>query len=176
MDAGVNDEPHRAQHLVRKRSETLIRIGVKPHFITERLGIERPAFDIGSVSAKAHEGGKLFIFLRDADLEMVPRCAFVQIKRCHPRGRAARQIISIEVKNSGTRAVGRALLIASACLIFLAEFFIGPDFKRGLGQIFELRSDDRIDRFADVIIALGQCLAAGHLEFRIMAQMIEKFG
>jgi hypothetical protein len=44
-------------------------------------------------------------------------------------------------------------LIAAACLIFFAEFLVRADFQRRFWQVFELAADDRIDLFANVVIA-----------------------
>ena len=139
VNAGVHHETHGAEHFVRQCTEALIRVLEQTHIITQGFRIKRPAFDISGVAAKAHERGQFLIFLRDADLEMVARRAFMQIQRRHAGRRAAWQVIGVEIECTRTRTVGRALLIAAASFIFFAEFFVWLDFKRSLGKIFELR-------------------------------------
>ena len=89
MDAGVDDEPHRAKHLVVERSEPLVGVREHPHVVAERFGVERPALDEGGVPAEAHERGQRLILLRQADLEVVARRTLVQEQAySHPRGSA----------------------------------------------------------------------------------------
>ena len=176
VDTSVNHKAHGAQHFVRQCTEALIGILKQPHLITQGFRIKRPAFDIGRVSAETHESRQLLIFLRDADLEMMPRRAFMQIQCGHARRGAAWKVIGVEVKCPRARTVRRTLLIAAARFIFFAEFFIGFNLKRCLWQIFELRRNCCVDLSADVVITLRQRIAARHFEFRIRTQMLEKFG
>jgi hypothetical protein len=57
VDAGVDHQAHRAQHLVVERAEPLIGILVEAHVVAQRLRIERPAFDEGRVPPKRMNGG-----------------------------------------------------------------------------------------------------------------------
>ena len=91
----------------------------------------------------------------------MPRRAFVQVERGHARRRPRRQVVGVEVEDAGPRAVGRALLIAAAGLELLAERLVRPDLELRLGDASRnSRGILRVDRLADVVIALGQRLAA----------------
>ena len=84
----------------------LHRVLVEAHLVAQRLGIERPAFDIGIVAAIALEIGKGGIFLGQADLEVMPRSALVHVERDHPGQEPAGQIIGVVEEGPRTAAVG----------------------------------------------------------------------
>src|SRR3546814_13972832 len=84
---------------------TLVR---SPNLSPQAFGIERPAFDIGGVAAETQEIGQLIIFLREADLEMMPRHGFVQIERFHARRGARRQVVAVVIEYARPRSVGPA--------------------------------------------------------------------
>ena len=64
----------------------------------------------------------------------MPRGTFMQVQRDFARGGPARQVIGVEIEGARTFPVGGALLIGPASLELLAEFLIGADLQRGLGQ------------------------------------------
>jgi len=111
VDAGIDDQPHGAQLFVLQRAVTVPWILVEPHLVAKRLGIKPPALDEGGGPAKTHEGRQRLVLLRQTDLEMVPRRAFVQIERDIARGQPAGQVIGVEIESARARAVGRTLLV-----------------------------------------------------------------
>ena len=70
---------------------------IRSYYVDERGG-----------AAKPHEGGQTCILLRQADLEVVPRRAFVQVQRDIACRQPARQVIGVEIESAGPGAVGRA--------------------------------------------------------------------
>src|SRR5215217_6529375 len=80
MYAGIDDQADCTEQLRIQVAEILVRVGVDPQFAPKRFRIEPPAFDVGGVAAEAHEIGQALILLRQADLEVMPWRAFVQIK------------------------------------------------------------------------------------------------
>ena len=174
MQAGIDDEPHGAQHFVVITALQLIRVLEHAKLGAERFGIKRPAFDERRIAAKALERRQTRVFLRQADLEMMSGYAFVEIKRLDARRGARRQIIGVEIKYPRPRTIGRAALIAAAGVILFTESRHRADFELGFGQGAEQRRHRRIDALADVIIALGQVLLRFGLELGIAADEIEK--
>ena len=83
MQAGVDHQPHGAQHFVIKPTVHLVRIGEHAELRPQAFGIERPAFNIGGIAAIALERRQLVILLCEADLEMMPRRAFVKEQGLH---------------------------------------------------------------------------------------------
>jgi hypothetical protein len=65
VHARVDDEAHRAPHLVRELAELRVRIGVHPQLRPERFGVESPAFDEGREAAEAAETGNVLELLGD---------------------------------------------------------------------------------------------------------------
>src|SRR5688500_18289424 len=105
MDAGVDHQAHRAQHLIIERAHALVWVLVEAHRVTERLRIEGPAFDISGIAAEPHERRQRRILLRQADLEVVAGRTFMQVQSGHARRGPRRQVIGVEVEDAGTRAV-----------------------------------------------------------------------
>ena len=101
MKPAIYHKPHRAEHFIIQSAKALIRIAFHAKFFVERLGIKRPAFDIGCVAAKAHKRRKRGIFLSQADLEMMSRCCFMEVQRFHAGCGAGGQIIAVEIENAG---------------------------------------------------------------------------
>ena len=176
MQAGIYNQPHRAEHFIIEMTEALIGVGVETHREAELLGIERPALDKGGIAAKAHEVRQVGIFLGQRNLEMMARRAFVQIECGNAGGAARRQVIGVEIEDAGTRAVGGAALVGAASLEFFDRFVIGADFERRFRQHLELLANFLVDLLAHVIIGLGQRFSRFRVEFRIGTKMFEKFG
>ena len=176
VDAGIDDEAHRAQHLVVEAAEALIGVGLHAELVPERLGIERPALDEGGVAAEAHEIGQRGILVGEADLEVMARRAFVEIERLHAVGPPRGQVIGVVIEDAGARAVRRAVLIGAAGLVALAEGLDLADFEAGARQGREELADPLVDLAADRIITLAQAFAAGRLELAVGAQELEELG
>ena len=176
VDAAVDDEAHRAQHLVVEAAEALIGVGLHAELVPERLGIERPALDEGGVAAEAHEGGQRLVLVGEADLEMVAGRAFVQIERLHARGPPRGQIVGVVVEDAGPRAVRRAVLIGAAGLVALAEGLDLADLQPGARDGREDLADARVDPAADRVIAVAQPFAARRLEAAVGADEVEELG
>ena len=87
MQAGIDDEPHRAQHLHVEVAKPLPGIGEHAEFTAERFGVKAPAFGIGSVRAGAQQGRQCRIFLGQRDLEVVAGDAFMERQRFEGRDR-----------------------------------------------------------------------------------------
>ncbi len=174
MQPGIDHQPHRAQLLVLQRTVTVPWIVEEAHLIAQRLRIERPAFDIGRVAAEAHECRKIGVFLREADLEMMPRCAFVQVERHIARRQPAGQVIGVEIECPRPRTVRRARIVRTTRFELLAILLVGLDLERGLRDQREIFADLLIDLFADIVIALRQRLAALRLELLVGAHVVEE--
>ena len=176
VDAGIDDQAHRPQHLVVEAAEALIGIGLHAELVPQGLGVERPALDEGGVAAEAHEGGQVGILVGEADLEMMARRALVEIERLHAVGPPRRQVVGIVIEDAGPRAVRRAVLIGAAGLVALAEGLDLADLEPGARQGREIFADPRVDLAADRIIALAHPVAALRLELAVGAQMLEELG
>ena len=174
MQAGIDDQPHGAQLLVLQGAIAIPRIVEKAHRVAQCFGIERPAFDIGRVTAEPHEGGQIGVFLRKADLEMMARRAFVQIQRDIAGRQAARQIIGVEIERARARSIRGAGIVRSARFELFAIFFVWLDLERCLGNEREIFADLRINLLADIVVSLRQRLAAFRLELRVGANVVEK--
>ena len=64
VNASIDHQPDRAEHLVIQRAVMRNRVFVETHLIAKRLGIQRPTLDIGGVPAKPHKGRQLVILAR----------------------------------------------------------------------------------------------------------------
>ena len=81
VDSDVDDNSSCAESLSVEIPESIFRILKEPEFIHESFCVKRPALDEGGVAIEAHERGQRLIFLRQADLEVVPRHRLVQVER-----------------------------------------------------------------------------------------------
>ena len=174
VEPGVDHQPHRPQHLVVERAPVLHRIGVEPHVVAQRLGIERPAFDEGGVAVEALERRQALVLLRQADLEVVPRHAFVEVERGHAGDEAAREVVGVVEEDPRPRAVGRALVVAAARLVALAVSGVGLDQERRARHAGEEARDLRVHSVADLGITGGHRGAAGGMEAGVGADMLEE--
>src|SRR6267143_5781237 len=111
VDTGVDDQAHGPQDLVIQMAVQLIRIGEHPKFGPKALRVERPAFDIGGITTEALECWQRGVFLRQTDLVMVARDAFVEEQRLETPSEPRRQIIRVVIENSGARSVWGTLQI-----------------------------------------------------------------
>jgi len=75
VQAGVDDEPHGAPHLVGELAELVVGILVEPHFLAEALAVQRPALDERRRLEAAAEPRLVAEFLRERDLQVVPGTA-----------------------------------------------------------------------------------------------------
>src|SRR3982751_1163793 len=175
MDAAIDDQAHRAQHLVVEVAETLVGIGVHVHRITERLRIKRPAFDISGVAAEPHEGGEPGILLREADLEVMARFALMHEKRRFLPSASGRKVVRVKIEGAGTRPVGGSLFIASAGLELFAVRRIGADHDTSPRHMREKQRDLGLDLPLHHLEALLELLLAPWLELGAGAHVIEEF-
>src|SRR6266481_8918342 len=124
MDAGVDDEPDRAPHLIVERAEVRVRILVEAHVVAERLRVESPAFTEGVVPAVPPEVGKIRLLLGQRDLQMMPGYGLVEHQGFHlPLGASVHgREIRIEITRPARGQ--RSTLVGAG----------GPGRGRGLGH------------------------------------------
>ena len=115
VQAGVHHETHRAQLLVVQAAEPLVGIGEHPELLAERLGVQRPALDVGRVAgAEAPEARQVLEFLLDRHLEVMARRRLVQRQRLHAELRLRLQVEGVDVEDAGPRTVRRRRLVVRA--------------------------------------------------------------
>ena len=78
MQTGIDDKAVGAPDLGCKASKILVWIGVDTDIMTQRFGVETPAFDISGLATEATEGRQTSQFLLQRNLEVMPRNRFVQ--------------------------------------------------------------------------------------------------
>ena len=110
------------------------RIAVEAHLLAEPLGIEAPAFDIGAVAAEAAELGQAGKLLRQRDLEMVARRAFMIGDRLDLGLQHLVHVGEVDVEDAGPRAVGRGPVVEGDRGGVLAQRLDRADLERRLGQ------------------------------------------
>ena len=97
VDAGIDDQPRRAPHLIGKPTELLVGRAVDAHLLAEMFDIEPPALaETGEIGLPA-EPRSFLLFERDRALETVPGRAFVQRQRGDVIERARRQVVGIHL-------------------------------------------------------------------------------
>ena len=77
VNAGVDDQANVAPHFVFEAAIFAIGILISIHLIRESLGVQRPPFDKGCVPAISAEFRKTGQFLRQRNLQMMPRNALM---------------------------------------------------------------------------------------------------
>ena len=94
VQAGVDDQADRAQHLVLQVAVVVVRILVEADLLAEPLGVQRPALDVRVVAALLAERRQVAELLLDGDLQVVAGHALVVRGRLHvdrqPRASARR--------------------------------------------------------------------------------------
>src|SRR5258705_11925185 len=77
VDAGVDYQTNRAEHLVVETSVVLVRILIEPDLLTQPFRIERPAFLEGRVARLLAERRQIRKLLRNRDLPVMARNSLV---------------------------------------------------------------------------------------------------
>jgi hypothetical protein len=77
VEAGVDDEANRPQHVILQVAVVAVGILIKPDFFAQSLRVERPAFGIGRIFFVLAEERQFGQFLRDGDLHVMSGHAFV---------------------------------------------------------------------------------------------------
>ena len=149
MDSGIDDQPHRAEHLVVKATKAVVGIAFDAQLFPEAFCIERPAFGIGCIAAETHEAGKSLIFLRKADLEMMAWNGLVEIKRFAFGLRTRRKIIAVVVKDAGPRSVRRTGIIGTASIRLFLVIRNRANLKRAFRDRRELFTDAFVNFLAN---------------------------
>lgn len=132
VNSGVHNEADCAEHLVVEASVVDVRILVESDFLPQSLGVKSPAFNVCSVARLLTEWRKRRQLLRDRDLHVVSRHAFVVRRRLVVDYKLVGEVVGVDEDVARSRAVGRALVVRRRCFL-LAEGFDGKDFQLGFG-------------------------------------------
>ena len=100
VDPAVDDQTHRAHHLVAQPSKIVERILFETHFPCQPLGIECPAFRVGRERQHTTEERNTLQLLRDRYLEMMTWNAFVVSQRAHCEFRRFAWITHVRVEHT----------------------------------------------------------------------------
>ena len=160
MNAGIDDEPHRAEKLSLKPAEIAKRIRLVPaRFFREPLGVKRPSFLVGGKRNELPELRHALEFLRGGDLPMMARHAFVIRQRGHAPFRNLGHVAQVRVKNAGPRAVHRRSIIVRT----RRRGFLEDRHPLHFDPRFRHRREDEpatFDRVVDQVRVFGQRIGA----------------
>src|SRR5258706_10891025 len=115
-------------HFLVQASEILIQVRVEPQFFSQRFGVQRPTLAICTIPPEPPEFWKLFIFLLDRNLVMMPGNSFVQKEAFHAYNIEFCRIGNRYIKNSGPRTIGCRLIVFCTCRSFTKLLGL-PHFK-----------------------------------------------
>jgi hypothetical protein len=117
VDAGVNDEPDAPEIVGFEAAEVGVRILIKADVFAQMLGVESPAFGVGSVVEVFAELGQAGELLGDGDLQVVAGQALVIRDGFDAGEGAVLPVIGVDEDGAGTAAIGCALFVVSGGLI-----------------------------------------------------------
>ena len=162
MHAGIDHQPHRAQHFAAlERLEPFDRVVIEAELVTEAFGIEAPALAEGSEAAVAHEFGQVIVLDREHRLEVMPRIAFVHVEPDRSAQFTFGRVPPAEIEGARPRAVGLARRIAGGQAELLAIGFVRLDPQFGLGLAQEHPLHKRVDLFGNLVPSRLQIGLAG---------------
>src|SRR6266478_2992093 len=173
MHPSVDHQAYRAPHLVAELAEFRVWIGVQADVFAEALAVQRPALDKRRVAEVLAKLRRVFHFLRQRNLQMVPGDRFMQRERFHfPLGPRV-QIVRIDEIAAGPPGLRRTRLIVSGGLRGRLEIGNGADAVRQARQLAEKMRQAGIDALGDDAVAVHKIVRLVVVETRIGAQ---KFG
>src|SRR6266404_1296023 len=154
MHPGIHNKAHRAPHLVAELPEFRVWIGVEADVLAEALAVQRPALDKRRVAEVLAKLRRVFHFLRQRNLQMVPGDRFMQRERFHfPLGPRV-QIVRIDEIAAGPPGLRRTRLIVSGGLRGRLEIGNGADAVRQARQLAEKMRQAGIDALGDDAVAV----------------------
>ncbi len=174
VDAGVDDEPDRAPHLVRELAELRVRVLVEADARTEALGVQRPSFDERGVAAEATKVRYAGELLRDRDLQVVAGHRLVRRERLHLPLGARVERVRVHVVVAGAPGVVRSRLVVSGRRRLRAVTRDRRHTVRQSRQMSELVDQLRIDALHNVAVCAHEIGAVGEEELRIGAQKVRE--
>jgi hypothetical protein len=110
VDAGIHHQPGGAEQEALDHADPAQRLGaVEPHLVSQRLGIETPAFREGGDAGGAVEHRNVRRGVDDRALPQMARHRLVRGQRRQAEARARAHVLEVDVEDAGARAgnVGR---------------------------------------------------------------------
>ena len=132
MNADIYYEPSSAEDLVGQTPEIGVRVFVETDLLRHQLRVQRPTFHVRDIAAVAAELRNTFQFLRDGDLHMVTRYAFMIRQRLRLVDRLVLHVVQVDVVGARTFAVLRRIFVKRATRRLLPEWFHRLDDNRRL--------------------------------------------
>ena len=171
MQAGVDDEPHGAPHLVGQLAELVVGILVEPHLFAEALAVEAPAFDERGGLEVAAELRQLAEFLRQRNLQVMARHRFVNRQHRDLVFRAFLGFVEVHVVVPRALAVHRRALVVGRRGVRCDLLGDLPHAVRHARQLAEVLRQLRVDALCHRLVGLEQFFRVGVAEFRVRAQV-----
>src|SRR6266852_3872322 len=114
VEAGVNDEANRPQHVILQMTIVAVGILEKPGFFAQSLRVQRPSFGKGCLVFVLAEGGQFGQLLRDCDLQVMSRHAFVIRGRLDIQQAALGEVAGVHHDVTRPRTIGSAVNVGRA--------------------------------------------------------------
>ncbi len=130
MDTRIDHQPRRAEQKRLKISRPLQRRRIRTKFVGKLLRIQRPAFRIGREEADLAQRRDILRFLREADLEVMPRHALVIGQRRQRVFRPVADVLQIDEVDRRTAAIERGAVVIAVRRAILDLDRHRADFER----------------------------------------------